>query len=277
MTPTTKRSPRSRNSRTQPKQEFSLVPAGHQRRIYELAMRSILLRELLGHAAERHADFAEIGALTALHSADIVFPSIHSVGARLAQASDFVEAAAEFAALRTAHAPSAVASPGLSSAQSLLASAIDKLLHKPDRMAILCTGELTNRSLWDPVFRFVGRHRLPILFIVTGHYHSRRESTPDLRTIYAEFGIPVMSCDAYDSIAAYRVATEAAYNARAGRGATVLESSLILTANRDVNSQAPLDHLEQYMLRHGSWDEAWRHRLELQVRFDLKALEERSA
>ncbi len=259
------------------KEKFSLVPAAVQRRLYDLALRSILVREILGHAGEVHSDFAEIGAISAFQASDPVFPAHLSIGARVARSTDLGAAIDSIENSRNSHEFEQVFSGQLNPIESLLATALPRLIREPERILVVSTGELSSRSQWDSVFRFVGRHRIPVLFIVAAHYHSRRESSPDLRTVYAEFGIPVITIDGNDAVAAYRVATEARYNVRAGRGATILEASMILTANRQVNSQAPLDHLEEYMQRHGTWDKDWRSEIESAARAELKSIEERSA
>jgi TPP-dependent pyruvate/acetoin dehydrogenase alpha subunit len=72
-----------------------------------------------------------------------------------------------------------------------------------------------------------------------------------LRTLYAEFGIPVFSVEANDAIAAYRVATEALHNARHGRGPCVIEA-LTLDGN-GVSKEDTLRLLRTYMERHDNW------------------------
>ena len=150
----------------------------------------------------------------------------------------------------------------------MLTTIVRQLLSDPKRLAVVPSNELAEPT-WQNVLRFAGRHRLPILFIVPGRIAGRRDST-DLRTIYAEFGVPVMTIDASDPIAAYRVATEAAHNARAGRGATVLEAAAVETRNTEVNSQPPLEHLEEYMRRKGSWDDEWRVEIEESAQAAMK-------
>lgn len=76
---------------------------------------------------------------------------------------------------------------------------------------------------------------------------------PDLRTIYAEYGVPVITVDANDAIAVYRVMTEAAHNSRVGRGTTLIEAAFIPGKTHGVASPAPLACLEGYMRRHGAW------------------------
>jgi TPP-dependent pyruvate/acetoin dehydrogenase alpha subunit len=137
----------------------------------------------------------------------------------------------------------------------MLQTLVGGLLNHPKRLAVVPTLALSEPA-WQNLLRFAGRHRIPILFIVPGRIAGRRDST-DLRTIYAEYGVPVMTVDASDPIAAFRVATEAAHNARAGRGATVLEAVVVETQNSSVNSQHPLEHLEDYMRRRGSWSDEW--------------------
>ena len=87
------------------------------------------------------------------------------------------------------------------------------------------------------------------------------EQELDLRTLYADFGIPVFSVDANDAIAAYRVATEALHNARHQRGPCVIEA-LTLLGKGGCSPHSPeeggcapraLELLRGYMERHGNW------------------------
>jgi hypothetical protein len=249
---------------------FSLVPYAVQRRLYELVLRSILVREYLGLQDRVHTDFAEIGAVAALLDSDLVFPAAYSIGARVVRCSDLTSVEAELALAHNAHTHTlAQVSPATdSAAETMLTTIVSQLLADPKRLALVPSVELAEPS-WQNALRFAGRHRLPILFIVPGRIAGRRDST-DLRTIYAEYGVPVMTIDASDPIAAYRVATEAAHNARAGRGATVLEAALVETRNIEINSQHPLEHLEEYMRRKGSWDDLWRAEIEESAQAALK-------
>ncbi len=256
---------RTKSARTSA-EPFSLVPYAVQRRLYESVLRAILVREHLGLQDRLHSDFAEIGAVAALLDSDPVFPAPHSIGARVVRITDLTAVEAELALHSHTHSLAQVASPHNPAAEALLTTIVSQLLADPKRLAVVPTTELAEPS-WQNVLRFAGHHRIPILFIVPGRIASKRA---DLRSIYAEFGVPVMTVDAYDSVAAYRVATEAAHNARAGRGATVLEAARVETANPKINSQAPLEHLEEYMRRKGSWDEVWRSEAEQSAREALK-------
>jgi hypothetical protein len=257
-------SPRTKVTKKEP---FSLVPFAVQRRLYEFGSRSMLVREHLGLQDRVHTDFAEIGAITALPETDSVFPAPHSIGARVVRTADLSTIEAEL--LQQPHAQLTKVSSDHSAAQTLLTSIVAGLLEDPKRLAVVPTTEIAEPS-WQNVLRLAGRHRLPILFIVPGRIGSKRNSSSDLRTIYAEFGVPLMTVDSNDPIAAYRVATEAAHNARAGRGATVLEAASVESSNRLVNSQHPLEHLEEYMRRRGSWDEGWRSDLEVTLQAAIK-------
>jgi hypothetical protein len=265
MSPSSKTKSAARN--TEP---FSLVPYAVQRRLYECVLRAMLVREYLGLQDRVHTDFAEIGAVAALLDTDLVFPAAHSIGARVVRSSDLTTVEAELALAHNAHAHTlAQVSPANNSAaETMLTTIVSQLLSDPKRLAVVPSIELAEPA-WQNVLRFAGRHRLPILFIVPGRIAGRRDST-DLRTIYAQFGVPVMTIDASDPIAAYRVATEAAHNARAGRGATVLEAAAVETRNTDINSQPPLEHLEEYMRRKGSWDDNWRAEIEQSAREAMK-------
>jgi hypothetical protein len=259
----------SPSSRTKPakKEPFSLVPFAVQRRLYELVLRSMLVREHLSLQDRIHTDFAEIGAISALSDSDLVFPATHSIGARVVRATDLAAIETELA--QQPHALLAKVSSDNSAAETLLNSIVSGLLQDSKRMAVVPTTEIAEPT-WQNVLRLAGRHRLPILFIVPGRIASKRSKEADLRTIYAEFGVPVMTVDANDPIAAYRVATEAAHNGRSGRGATVLEAATVELANSNVNSQHPLEHLEEYMRRRGSWDDDWKARIEESARAALE-------
>jgi hypothetical protein len=225
---------------------FSLVPFTVQRRLYDLVQKAITLRERLGLTGQTHTDFAEIGAIAALLESDPVYPAPYSIGARVIRARDLDEVQAELKALesRSAQEPSA-----------LLMTIVGQLLTDSKRFAVVPVPDIAQNADWQNVLRFAGRHRVPILFIVPGRIAGHKDSSADLRTVYAEYGVPVMIVDANDPIAAYRVATEAAHNARVGRGATVLQAAYVETPNRIVNSQHPLEHLEEYMRKRGSWVE----------------------
>jgi hypothetical protein len=263
-------SPSSRTKSARKSAEpFSLVPFAVQRRLYEFVLRALLVREHMGLQDRLHTDFAEIGAVSALLDSDPVFPAPHSIGARVVRVTDLTAVEAELALHSHTHSLAQVSPSQSSEADVLLTGIVSQLLKDSKRLAVVPTTELAEPS-WQNVLRFAGRHRIPILFIVPGRIASRRESTTDLRTIYAEFGVPVMTVDANDPIAAYRVATEAAHNARAGRGATILEAARVETSNKEINSQAPLEHLEEYMRRKGSWDDQWKVEAEESARESLK-------
>jgi len=241
--------------------------------MYELVLRAAAVRHRQ-HLEDRiHTDFAEIGALAALTGSDPVFPSVHSIGTRVTRLADLAAVEAELAQ----HTHSLEPVSTLTAAESLLASVIPRILPDPHRVAMICTGEFLAGTSWNNVLRFVGRHRLPILLIVPGQFTSRRHASADLRTIYTKFGVPVMTVDAHDPIAAFRVATEAAHNARVGRGATILEAAMVETATLALNSRPPLEQMEDYMRRKGSWDDQWRAQVELAARRELAEIEERSA
>jgi TPP-dependent pyruvate/acetoin dehydrogenase alpha subunit len=120
--------------------------------------------------------------------------------------------------------------------------------------SVVCAGTLDAapeaRKDYRNAFRFAARHKLPILFVVANGWTRGRRQQLDLRTLHAEFGIPVFSVDANDAIAAYRVATEALHNARHLRGPCVIEA---LTVHGEHNTAASaLDLLGAYMERHGN-------------------------
>jgi hypothetical protein len=121
--------------------------------------------------------------------------------------------------------------------------------------AILCAGELgshpTAQQDWRSVFRFAALHKLPILFVVASRYDSPQPEMPELRTLDAEFGLPVFTVDANDAVAAYRVATEALHQIRHHRGPSLLEALSVVPDDPGAAS-SPLEILTAYMHRHGN-------------------------
>jgi hypothetical protein len=118
---------------------------------------------------------------------------------------------------------------------------------------VVCAGRVNASAKEQADFRnacnFAARHKLPILFVVANSLTPEKPQAVDLRTLYAEFGIPVFSVDANDAIAAYRVATEALHNARHLRGPCVIEA-LTVRENKDIAD--PLTLLAGYMEQHGN-------------------------
>jgi len=106
------------------------------------------------------------------------------------------------------------------------------------------------------VLGFAGQHKLPLLFIFRNQQSVTGARMLDLRSTYAEFGVPAITVDAVDAVAVYRVATEACHNARVGRGATVIDA-LAIDAAPQLASGDPLVLLESYMRRHSAWSDTW--------------------
>jgi len=132
-----------------------------------------------------------------------------------------------------------------------LLSAVAALLGDPNATALVCAGKLENNLDYRKPFSFAARHKLPVLFLISNTITPERPQELDLRTLYAEFGIPVFSVDANDAIAAYRVATEAIHNARLQRGPCIIEA-LTLNTDKVGGAASPLTLLRDYMERHGN-------------------------
>ncbi len=107
--------------------------------------------------------------------------------------------------------------------------------------------------------------RLPILFYIETRLHlpaskqaGRNRENP--RSVYAEFGVPVITTDAHDPVALYRITTEAIHHARFGQGATVIESTQVIATRkraRLATPSDPLDFMKRYMQARGIWDNEW--------------------
>jgi hypothetical protein len=121
--------------------------------------------------------------------------------------------------------------------------------------AIVCAGRLDAtpeaRRDYRAAFAFAARHKLPILYLVANQLAPEQSQSLDLRTLYAEFGMPLFTVDAADAVAAFRVATEALHNARHLRGPCVVEA-LTLPAKLAGADHEPIALLTAYMERHGN-------------------------
>ncbi len=133
-------------------------------------------------------------------------------------------------------------------------SAVEAMMAAPKAdtklTALVCAGALEAKSDPRPVLGFAARHKLPIIYLVSNRYPAGKSPHLDLRTLHAEFGIPVFSTDAHDAIAAYRIATESIHNARYGRGPCVIEALSFRPFK--LRAQTALSLLADYMERQGN-------------------------
>jgi TPP-dependent pyruvate/acetoin dehydrogenase alpha subunit len=191
------------------------------------------------------AEVAEIAVCLALDAHDPVILASSAGGARMVRKGSAVVGSKLATTQRGMLAAATVA-------------AVGALLGDTKATAVICAGRLdgAQREDYTRAFGFAARHKLPILYVVSnsltqgGGAGKKERRELDLRTLYAEVGIPVFSLDANDAIAAYRVATEALHNARHLRGPCVVEA---LTIHGKCSSASPLELLREYMERHGNW------------------------
>ena len=212
---------------------FSLVSAAAQREMYQ-AIRKMKAAKP-GDASG--AEVAEIAICVALGENDPVILACPARGARMLRKGG------------------KIAGSDGSRLTAATISAVAALMADAKATALVCGGKLKAQSNLEEdyrsAFRFAARHKLPILFLVANPMTPGRKQELDLRTLHAEFGIPVFSVEANDAIAAYRVATEALHNARHMRGPCVIEALTLLGKSSSVAS--PLDLLRGYMELHGNW------------------------
>lgn len=214
---------------------FSLVPALAQQQMYK-ALAALKPAQL---SSASGAEVAEVAICHALGENDPVILASDARGARAVRKG------------RTIPAGKLVKSGRLRSAT---VAAVAALIDNAKATALVCAGRLDGeaeaREDYGGAFGFAARHKLPIIYLVANRLTEGRKQELDLRTLYAEFCLPVFSLDANDAIAAYRVATEALHNARHRRGPCVVEA---LTIHGKRHSAGPLELLREYMERHGNW------------------------
>ncbi|MDR3764309.1 MAG: thiamine pyrophosphate-dependent enzyme [Acidobacteriota bacterium] len=213
----TKTATKSRK-KTAASKPFSLVPEAAQQNMY----RAI---EALTTAALRRATGSEVAAIAA-HAALGEHDPVLLCGPRQPHGDTLREAT--------------VAATGA-------------LLAHPDATALICGGRIGPREEYAGALRFAAQYKLPLIYLVSNSLATKDRPAPDLRTLRAEFGVPVFSVDANDAIATYRVVTEALHTSRHQRGPSFIEA--LTLDGETVNRKAALDLLEGYMRRHQTWQE----------------------
>jgi hypothetical protein len=210
---------------------FSLVPAEAQREMYKTisAMKPAIFSDASG------AEIAEVAIAVAMGEQAPLILCHTARGAR--------------AVRMTSIAANVKNADGRLEAATV--SAVAALLGDEKATALVCAGRLQAGDDYRRVFTFAARHKLPILYVVANSITPGRRDALDLRTLYAECGIPVFSLEANDAIAAYRVATEALHNARHGRGPCVIEA--LTVGDERISKTSSLELLKGYMERHGNW------------------------
>jgi hypothetical protein len=221
----------SKAPKTAASSKFSLVPAAAQQEMYTTvaALKPAIFAEASG------TEIAEIAICLAIDAKDPVILCDSARGARAAR-KDCTIAKSKDTKERLADAT---------------LSAVAALLADEKATALICAGRLQAEEDYQRAFSFAARHKLPILYLVSNSIEPKRRPALDLRTFYAEFGIPVFSVEANDAIAAFRVATEALHNARHGRGPCVIEA--LTLGGKGVSKDDTLALLKDYMERHGNW------------------------
>jgi hypothetical protein len=223
-----------RRNAPQENKRFSLVPASAQYEMFEALGRLVRSKAQPATGAE----VAEIAVCLAAGDEVPVIRCGAANGARLVRGSS-----------------TAVAARRRRLEAATIASVAALLRDAKAWAVVVCAGRMDERSEAHPenqedyrnAFHFAARYKLPILFVVANRVGPERGL--DLRTLYAEFGIPVFSVDSHDAIAAYRVATEALHNARHLRGPCVIEALMLPNAGGREN---PRELLTAYMERHGN-------------------------
>jgi TPP-dependent pyruvate/acetoin dehydrogenase alpha subunit len=119
--------------------------------------------------------------------------------------------------------------------------------------------------------RFAFDHRLPIIYVQRAARANTNSAS--LRTKSSQ--LPAISVDQSDAVAIYRVAYEAIDKARRGVGPTIIQcvrysAGLRKRASNLVDTDDPLEHLEQQLRKKSLWSEEFKRSLEENFREDLK-------
>ena len=219
-------------SKTSSAKCFSLVPAAAQQQMYQ----TIAALRAVTFSKPRGTEIAQIAIRLAIGQQDPVIVCQGAHGARAVGEDRKVANSKRI--------------DGRLAAGTI--SAVTALVNDGNAIAALvCVGPLQAEDDYRRAFSFAAQYKLPVLYLVANSLTPGRRQALDLRTLYAEFGIPVFSVEANDAIAAYRVATEALHNARHGRGPCVIEA--LTLDGHGVSKEDSLRLLRTYMERHDNW------------------------
>jgi hypothetical protein len=256
-----------------PENETSLVPNRVLRHLYATVQRFQVVAPHLpllsgpppsGAISAQSCLLAEITAAICARKHDRLFNT--RAAARLAQGETFAEL------LQAAPLPAAAHDalpPGVRDRFSLdqfaATLAFISKLRGEECVCFVLLGERPPDQSFRQNLRVCAECRLPVLFYIETRLHlpaAKRASRngEDPRSVYAEFGVPVISTDVHDPIALYRVTTEAIHHARFGQGATVIESTQVVAAGKRARLATPgdpLDFMKRYMQARGIWDNEW--------------------
>jgi TPP-dependent pyruvate/acetoin dehydrogenase alpha subunit len=118
--------------------------------------------------------------------------------------------------------------------------------------------------------QFAFDHRLPIIYVQRAA-HSNNSASPRSGSLR----LPAIPVDQSDAVAVYRVAYEAIDKARRGVGPTIIQclrysARLRKLAGNHVDTDDPLEHMEQQLRKKSLWSEEFKRSLEENFREDLK-------
>ncbi len=250
-----------------PENETSLVPNRVLRHLYAAIQRFQVVAPrlpLAGAVPAQSCVLAEITAAICARKHDRLFNA--RAAARLAQGETFVEL------LKGVPAPVAAPNalpPGIRDRFSLdqfaATTAFISKLRGEECVFFVLLGEHSLDQSFRHSLRACAECRLPVLFFIEARLRlsaGKRASGKheDPRSVYTDFGVPVITTDVHDPVALYRVTTEAIHHARFGQGATVIESIRVVGSGKRARLATPgdpLDFIKRYMQARGIWDNDW--------------------
>lgn len=117
----------------------------------------------------------------------------------------------------------------------------------------ICSAADSPQESWEQSLSLASRRNLPLIVVCI---HGPQSAPPPIRATKGKnpqalvFGVPVITVDAHDVVAVYRVASESIARARQRRGPSFIESvtstPLVPTANRDQHRDA-ISAMEVYL------------------------------
>jgi len=150
-----------------------------------------------------------------------------------------------------------------------------KLEQKGNVVVALCHQEQPPLERWHDALRFAAVNQLPIAFVIENGIAAESSSSqqaPYLEPVSfmaRDYGFPGIIVDGSDVVAVWRVAQEAIHRARIGSGPTLIDC-------RTDRARDPLVHMERYLRKRNLWDDAWRSRMEREIRSAIDSALQRS-
>ncbi len=144
-----------------------------------------------------------------------------------------------------------------------------KLEQRRNVVVAFCAQRNPSLDSWRDALKFAAVHKLPIIFVIEGEAEPEKFASAGPSHLEAisfavpEIEMPGIIVDGSDVVAVWRVAQESVHRARNGSGPTLIDC-------QTDTARDPLTHMEHYLRKRNAWDDAWRKKMESEMRTAIR-------